>query len=154
MKRILVLAFILLTTIVIAQNEKGKLHWETNFELAKKKSTKHKKPILMLFTGSDWCPPCKKLKADFFNSDGFAKQADKFVLLMVDLPRNKELVGGEEQYKANMMLNTKYGVSSIPVVMAVDANGGIIDKIKSYNAAGDTSYHFEFIDKVLKKHSK
>ncbi|MFD0963861.1 thioredoxin family protein [Pseudofulvibacter geojedonensis] len=153
MKRILVVVFLLVAIISVAQGKKDELHWETNFDKAKEISKKEKKPILIMFTGSDWCPPCKMLKADFFQSDKFANQANKFVLLMVDLPRNRDLVG-EEQYKANMVINKKYGVRSIPVVMAVDANGGIIDKIKSYNSARDTAPHFKFIEKVLKKYSK
>lgn len=149
MKKLIALVFILVTSITWAQENKSDLKWETNLEVAKKKAKKEKKPILMLFTGSDWCPPCKKLKSDFFDSEKFKEKSNNFVLLMVDLPRNIDLIG-EEQYNANKLLNKKYGISSIPVVIATDANGGIIDKIKSYNAARDTRYHFEFIDKLLK----
>lgn len=153
MNRILVLAFMLVAMLGVAQNKKSELSWVTNFDKAKEISKEQKKPILMMFTGSDWCPPCKKLKEDFFNSDRFAQEADKFVLLMVDLPKNRGIIG-EQQYKTNVLLNQKYGVSSIPVVIAVDAKGGIIDKIKGYNSSSDTGPHFRFIAKVLEKYSK
>ena len=35
--------------------------WLVDFEKAKTQAAKEGKPILMEFTGSDWCPPCKAL---------------------------------------------------------------------------------------------
>ena len=73
------------TSFFYGQEYKTKVNWLTDFELAKKQAKEQKKPILMLFTGSDWCPPCKMLKKDFFNSDKFADRSKDFVMLMVCL---------------------------------------------------------------------
>ena len=35
--------------------------WLVDFAKAKAQSAKEGKPVLMEFTGSDWCPPCKAL---------------------------------------------------------------------------------------------
>lgn len=148
MKRLLII-LLFVSCLGIAQNSTGKLLWETDFDLAKKKARKEGKPILMLFTGSDWCPPCKKLKADFFDSQKFKDKSHNFVLLMVDLPKNIELIG-KEQYESNKQLHKKYGIGSIPVIIVTNSSGGIIDKIKNYNAARDTSEHFKFIDDLLR----
>lgn len=149
MKNVLVIVLLFVSTLFYAQEHDTRLNWETNFEVAKTKANKTKKPILMLFTGSDWCPPCKMLKKDFFYSDAFIAKSKKFVLLMVDFPRNKELITPTQE-AANKVLNSQYGVRSLPTVIAVNYKGEILDKIKSYNSGHDTSYHFEFVDKLLK----
>ena len=38
-----------------------KLNWMPNYKKALKKSKKERKPVLIYFTGSDWCGPCKKI---------------------------------------------------------------------------------------------
>ena len=148
-KMIACLVFLFVSHFIFAQDNNVKLNWETDFELAKSKSKKSKKPILMLFTGSDWCAPCKMLKTDFFDSPEFIKKSSKFIMLMVDFPRNKELIT-QEQEKSNKLLSAKYGVKSFPTLLAINYNGAIIDKIKSYSSTRDTRYHFSFIDKVIK----
>ena len=90
--------------VMSAQQNEVSLSWETDFNTAKLKAEKSNKPILMLFTGSDWCPPCKLLKKDFFNSSKFIAKADNFVLLLVDSPKNKELLT-KTQETQNKQLN-------------------------------------------------
>ena len=148
MKSVLMIVLLFVSTLFYAQEHDTRLNWETDFEIAKTKSKKSKKPILMLFTGSDWCAPCKMLKKDFFYSDKFIAKSKHFVLLLVDFPRNKELITPAQE-AANKVLNSKYGVRSLPTLIAVNYKGNILDKIKSYNSGRDTSYHFDFIDKLL-----
>ncbi|NQY28722.1 MAG: thioredoxin family protein [Flavobacteriaceae bacterium] len=149
MKSVLMIVLLFVSTLFYAQEHDTRLNWETDFEIAKTKSKKSKKPILMLFTGSDWCAPCKMLKKDFFYSDKFITKSKNFVLLMVDFPRNKDLITPDQEV-ANKVLNSKYGVRSLPIIIAVNHKGQVIDKIKSYNSSRDTRYHFQFIDKLLK----
>jgi len=149
MKSIFVIVLLFVSTLFYAQEHDIRLNWETDFEVAKSKAKKMNKPILMLFTGSDWCAPCKMLKKDFFQSDAFVVKSKMFVLLLVDFPRNKELITSTQE-AANKVLNSKYGVRSLPTVIAVNYKGEILDKIKSYNSGRDTRYHFEFVDKLLK----
>ena len=40
--------------------------WMTDFEAAKVKAKAENKPMLLSFTGSDWCPPCMALKKNVF----------------------------------------------------------------------------------------
>ena len=148
-KKALVILLFLTSQFIISQENHTILNWETNFELAKTKAKKNKKPILMLFTGSDWCAPCKMLKKDFFDSKDFQEKSKEFVLLMVDFPRNKDLIT-QEQEKSNKLLSNKYGVRSFPTIIVVNHKGAIIDKIKSYSSSRDTRYHFQFIEKILK----
>ena len=148
MKKSLIVIALFFSVMLFAQKSHSNINWETNFEVAQKKAKKQNKPILMLFTGSDWCPPCKALKRDFFNSAEFKTYSKKFVFLYVDFPRNKELVTAAEQVQ-NKKLNSQYGVRSLPTVVVVKASGKEIDKIKGYNSTGETKYHYDFIKNIL-----
>ena len=66
MKNLILLFALALVFNVSAQEEHlSNLNWLTDIDEAKTVSSKEKKPILVYFTGSDWCPPCKMLKQDF-----------------------------------------------------------------------------------------
>ena len=64
------------------------------------------KNVLIYFTGSDWCPPCKMLKTDFFDSAEFAAISQNYVLLYIDIPINKDLLT-PEQLAHNKELSSK-----------------------------------------------
>ena len=72
--------------------QKSSVVWLTDFEAAKKQAAAEKKPIMMFFTGSDWCGWCQKLHEDVLDKDEFQAFAkDGVVLLELDFPRTKQL---------------------------------------------------------------
>ena len=93
----------------------------TAFEAAKKKAVTEKKPLLLEFTGSDWCPPCKMLNQQVFSKPEF-KGGEKFVLVKLDFPRDKSKVD-EATQKQNAMLQEKYGITGYPTILLVDEKG-------------------------------
>ncbi len=124
--------------------------WQEDYDKAVKMAKKHKKPILLFFTGSDWCGPCKMLVADFFESKKFAKIAkENLVIYEADFPRNRDLLT-QKQRKNNYYLSRMYDVSSYPTIVIIDKNGKELGRKKSYNLMRDPSYHFRFLKKVLK----
>ena len=89
----------ILSLTVAAQADEG---WVVDFEKAKAQAAKEGKSILMEFTGSDWCPPCKSLHANVLSKDVFKTEMPKnFVLLKLASPRDKSKQPPEEieQYK-------------------------------------------------------
>ena len=97
--------------------------WVVDFEKAKAQAAKEGKSILMEFTGSDWCPPCKALHKNVLIKDVFKTEMPKsFVLLKLDSPRDKSKQTPEEieQYK---VLSAKYGVKGVPTIFLADAKG-------------------------------
>ncbi len=97
--------------------------WLTNFEEAKKVALKEGKPMLLDFTGSDWCPPCKALHKNVFSTEEFAKEAaGKYVLVELDFPRTKQLA--PELKAQNAELQKKYAITGYPTVLLVDAKTG------------------------------
>lgn len=122
--------------------------WHTDFEQAKMVSKESGKPILMYFTGSDWCGPCKMLKKDFWQNSEFLNQANDFVLLEVDIPFREDILT-PEQFEKNKKLQNKYNKDkSFPKVLALNASGRVYERISAYSMLRDTSMYFDFLDKA------
>ncbi len=146
-KQLIIFALLIFSLGSYAQE--SELNWLTDFELAKQASKVQGKPILMYFTGSDWCAPCKKLKADFFSSDKFAEKASDLVLLIIDLPRRSGIVTPAQKRK-NMLLMQKYNRrGSFPGLVGLSSEGKVLKEMNGYNAERDTSKHFQFITDIV-----
>jgi thioredoxin-related protein len=125
--------------------------WEHDFSRAEKLTKSTDKPMLLFFTGSDWCGPCKMLVSDVFKSEKFNKEVkNDFILYEADFPRNKDLVT-TFQRSDNYKLKNKYNISSYPTIVIVNGKGMVLGKMKGYNLMRDTSYHYIFFDDILKK---
>lgn len=119
--------------------------WLTDFAKAKAQAEKDNKLVLMDFTGSDWCPPCKALHKNVFSTEEFAKFAkENLVLVEVDFPRRK--AQSEELKQANKELARKYDIDGYPTVVILDKAGKTLSKEVGYQ--GDTAA--TFIGKVKK----
>ena len=65
--------------------------WGEDFAAACETAKKENKLILLAFSGSDWCGWCMKMEKDIYSKKEFIHEAKKkFVLVMIDSPRNKE----------------------------------------------------------------
>ena len=105
------------------EDAQGFYAWLVSFAEAKAKSAEEGKPILMEFTGSDWCPPCMALHDNVLTSDVFKQQIpEKFILLKLDSPRDKSKQTPEKiaQYKK---LSAEYNVEGVPTIIVTDATG-------------------------------
>jgi len=140
------------TTVETAEIEKIttiELNWTATYKDALKKAKKEKKPILMYFTGSDWCGPCKVLDKDLFHTEKFKALADKdLVLLEVDIPRRKDIVSADKMSE-NLYLQSKYKVKAFPTLMMVNHKGRKIAEKKGYVI---TEYYYPFFQAVIGKY--
>ena len=69
----------------------GEDSWETDLNKAITRSYETKKPIMLFFTGSDWCGWCIRLQNEVFRTETFTKWANENVILVeLDFPRKKE----------------------------------------------------------------
>ncbi len=90
---------------------------------------KEKKDLLLLFTGSDWCPPCQKLEQEVFSDEDFYAEAEgDFVFVKFDFLKNSPLRAEVKQ--KNDDWSKKFGVDSFPTIVLVDAD------LKPYAFAG------------------
>ena len=82
-------------------------------------------PIMMNFTGSDWCIWCKRIKAEIFEKPEFKSWVEKnnIQLLELDFPRGKEQT--DELKSQNASLKREVGISGFPTIIII-ANGKMI----------------------------
>ena len=105
-----------------AEKKAEKVVWLTDFEAAKKQAAAEKKPILMFFTGSDWCGWCKKLHTDVLDKDEFQDFArGNVILLELDFPNS--IPQSDELKKQNKALGEKFKVSGYPTMVLVASDG-------------------------------
>ena len=96
--------------------------WFDNIQEALNKAKQEKKPVLALFTGSDWCPPCQKLEKNILLQPAFKDFAAKhLVLLFLDYPRDAKL--DENVKRQNDDLAKKFSVEGYPTVIVLSPDG-------------------------------
>lgn len=100
--------------------------WLTDFETARAQARAEQKPIILDFTGSDWCGWCMTMRRMVLDTPEFYDYArDKFVLMEVDLPRNTSKMT-KEQIHQNNSLTQQYKVNTFPTVLVITADGQLI----------------------------
>lgn len=93
--------------------------WYTDLDQAMQQAKKEKKPLLVEFTGSDWCPPCIAMRKNVFSKKEFIEVASKdFILVELDFPR-----GNQELKKKNDPHAKKYKIEGFPTVILMDYDG-------------------------------
>ena len=117
--------------------------WLTDLDAARAQAVKENKPVLVDFTGSDWCPPCKALHKNVFESAEFAAVASKYVLVELDYPKSKPQ--SPELKAKNAELSKRFGISGFPTVLLLDAKSGEIFG-KTVGFGGQTAK--EYLDKL------
>lgn len=91
-------------------------------------SKTEKKLLLMNFTGSDWCPPCKRMEKEIFSEDTFKDYAkDNLVLLKLDFPNKKPQ--SDALIAQNEALAKKFGIRGFPTILVMDENGELVGKL-------------------------
>ena len=96
--------------------------WTDNFTAAVGKAKEDKKPILALFTGSDWCPPCQQLEKNILLQPAFKDFAKKhLVTVFLDFPREAKIDDGVK--KQNDSLAKKFSVEAYPTILILSADG-------------------------------
>lgn len=109
----------LLTLAVPLQAGDG---WKTDYSAALAEAAKEKRPVLLEFTGSDWCPPCQAMKKRVFDSADFQRFAkDNLILVELDFPQAKPQ--SADLKKQNAELAEKYGVDGYPTIIVLSPDG-------------------------------
>jgi protein disulfide-isomerase len=125
--------------------------WGEDFEAAKAAAAKDKKPILVDFTGSDWCGWCIKLDEEVFSKKEFKAYAkENLILLKLDFPHEKHQ--SSKIKKQNGELAKKYAVSGYPSILLLDADGNQIGQT-GYQDGGAAKY-VEHLKELLAKAKK
>jgi len=123
--------------------------WTQDYDKALEYAAKSKRPILLDFTGSDWCGWCIKLHDEVFVKDAFKAYADKnLVLVELDFPRSKPQ--SDEVKKRNRALAQKYGVRGFPTIVVLDSTGKKVLGRTGYVRGGPDAFIAE-VKKIIGK---
>ncbi len=124
MRKMIGMLFILISMIGYAQES-----WGQDFVAAQVKAQQEGKKMMLIFSGSDWCLPCIKLKKEILTTTTFENFAsDKLVIINADFPKKKKnkekqslLVQGQ-----NVNLAKKYNPEGYyPRVLILDTHGEV-----------------------------
>lgn len=106
--------------------------WGEDFAAAKTEAAASGKKLCIAFSGSDWCGWCVKMEKEIYSQKEFIQRAKKnFVLVMIDNPRNKDILSKLAQ-KQNRDITNKYGIHGFPSTIVAAANGEVIEKFGGY----------------------
>ena len=122
--------------------------WTDDFAAAQEEAKKTGRPILLLLTGSDWCPYCVKLKKNFLDTPEFKAFAkDNVILFFADFPSNAKLP--EKLAKQNAELAKKYGIDGFPTTVIISPKGKEMGRI-----GGCVSYYIDGVKTIVKTVAK
>ena len=148
MKTILRTTFALIASSTIALAGE----WMTDWEAAKAKAKAENKPILINFTGTDWCGWCIKIEKEVFSKQAFKDYAEKNLVLMeVDFPKKKKQ--SPELKKQNKALDKEFSIEGYPTVYLLDAEGKKISEEIGYREGGPEAYT-KHLQELIEKHKK
>lgn len=131
---------------VVAKPEAEATLWLTDYDQAIKVAAEKKLPVLVDFTGSDWCGWCIRLDKEVFSQDAFVAYAKvNLVLLKLDFPNRKKLPKTEAA--KNQALAEKYGVQGFPTIVLLGADGK--EKARTGYKSGGAETYVEHLKGLL-----
>jgi thioredoxin-related protein len=132
----------------IAPSAQAESEWLTDYRKAQEEAKANNRFLLLDFTGSDWCDPCKKLDKEILSQSQFRDYArDNLVLLEVDFPRAKQQ--SVELKKQNQELAQQYQVEGFPTIVILNADGQKLWQYEGYFVDGPEAF-IEQLEKLRK----
>ena len=114
--------------------------WGEDFAAASAEAKKDGKLMLLAFSGSDWCGWCVKMEKEIYSDKKFINEAKrKFVLVMIDKPRNKKILSKLAQ-KQNPELVEKYGISGYPSTIIARPDGEVVTRFVGFQNGGVAAF--------------
>jgi thioredoxin-related protein len=146
MKHILTILFVTMTFVGFSQTVE--LKWTANFQQATAEAQKTGKPILIFFSGSDWCKPCIKLKKYILETETFEKYSAAFVLYNADFPYNTKL--SKETTKANEELAAQFNKEGkFPKIVYLSPNLKVLGSTGFIDCSPNE--YIQEIERIVKK---
>ena len=123
--------------------------WVSDLGAAQAQAKATNRPILAVFSGSDWCKPCIMYEQEVFAKPEFAAYAkDKLVLAHFDFPRLKRNQPTPAQLKLNeaaaAQLNRE---GDFPLAVVISPEGKVLAKT-GYIAGGPAAFE-AYLKKVV-----
>lgn len=129
--------------IALKGAELGK--WTMDYDAALKLAGEKNLPLLLNFTGSDWCGWCKLMDENVYAKPAWQKYAAENILTVtIDFPKDKSRVPSEFAER-NEKLKEKFGVEGYPTYVILDSDGATeLGRL----GAGDDKTPESFVEEV------
>lgn len=123
---VLVMIAMLSLSAYAQEQAKNPGFWYTDFDKAQQIAQNEEKDMILYFSGSDWCGPCKKLKKEVFTTDTFRHYAsENWVFVYLDYPRYTPQ--DSLQRKHNKRIKKQYNaIGQFPKVVILTPGGEVI----------------------------
>ena len=114
--------------------------WTSDLDAARALAKTRGLPLLLDFTGSDWCPACMHVHDIVLTEpEWVAYASNRFVMVVIDFPRNTPQPPGRRA--RNEALGQAYGVEALPTFMLFAPDG--TNRISQFQLQqGVTPYSF------------
>lgn len=125
--------------------------WLSDFEHARRISVEKNLPIMLVFSGSDWCKPCIMLRTEILDSEEFIAFArEHLVLINADFPRQKKFRPSPEQMAKNEALAKKFNkTGQFPYVVLMKSDETILGT-EGYHQVSPKEY-IKLINVIINK---
>ena len=127
--------------------------WTSDYKKAQEEAKTSNKPVLLNFTGSDWCGYCIMLDRAILSKPEFRDYASKnFVLVEIDFPSRggaRWKAQSNDVKKQNRELADKYDVMGFPTLVILSPDGKLIWRFEGYYPGGVAAFIAE-LDKARK----
>ncbi|MEI8301438.1 MAG: thioredoxin family protein [Chlamydiota bacterium] len=120
MRHVWILFFLVLLKGIFAFSQENQIFITKDFTKAKEIARGYQKPVVLLFTGSDWCQYSQDLLKHTLLSDGFAQSIKKkYVFVQIDFPEF-DRAPTKERLELNAFLKEKFHITEFPTVIFLD----------------------------------
>lgn len=145
----LLFLFTTLSPPQLAANQGNEIHWMTNYEKAKELSIETQRPMVLFFTGTDWCGWCNKLEREVFDTPEFMGMINnKLIFVKLDFPMKSKL--DPATTRQNELLQKQFSVRSYPTVIILGPDQQPIGTT-GYRSGGGKQYAQHLIKMVNEK---
>ena len=128
---------------------RAELQWLTDFKKAQEQAKATNKALLIQFTGSDWCPPCRMLQKQVLSAHEFEEYAAKnFILLEIDFPRAKQQ--SAELVQQNQTLAQRFGIEGFPTIILLNVDGKKLGELVGYDPHAGWQGYIDSLEKMRK----
>lgn len=102
--------------------------WHSNYQAAREQAKETDKPLLMVFSGSDWCKPCIMLREQILVKPEFSDWARAHVVcITLDFPSQKKNKLPQYQQQQNDSLAERFNPAGVfPLVVIIDKDENIL----------------------------
>ncbi len=100
----------------------------SSFSSSLKHSRASGRPIMLVFTGGDWCSWCRRLDSEVFETPEFSRWSKKFLKMELNFPAPGESPTKISLQNDEILRRFQRHVEVYPTVLFVDAQGQVLAK--------------------------